>query len=340
MDRSLSVVGVDLGGTNVRAQAVFPDGEPAGQRFEHPSHAQSGTERILDAVSFTVRQAVSASSVPVKAIGLSIPGHIDDDRGLVRWAPNFGESVDGVFQYWVDVPMKDALMSRLQLPIVMANDANAAAYGEYKFGSGKGSANCLVLLTLGTGIGGGVVMGQRSVHGKSTGPLLLLGGNQGGAELGHILLVHNGQDCNAGSYGALEAYCQRDMIVRRATHELRRGRQSLLNELTEGDIGKVTPKLISEAADRGDEVSQDVFAETGRMLGAGMGSLINIFSPEILAVGGQIAKAGKWLMDPAVREARKVAIPSLFADTKIQLAEQIDNAGLLGAAALALEVES
>jgi len=338
MESERCVIGVDLGGTNVRAQALFASGKPAGERVQNPSLAQSGTEKILDAVSLTIRQAMASSQADVSSVGLAIPGHIDDAAGVVRWAPNFGEMVDGVFSYWQDVPMKSALVDRVKKPIVMANDANAAAYGEYRFGSGKGNARCLVLLTLGTGIGGGVVMAPTSVHGKATTPLLLLGGNLGGAELGHTLLLHNGLDCNAGSYGALEAYCQRDAIVRRATHALRRGRKSVLTDLTEGDLGKVTPKLISEAANQKDALAIEVWAETGRMLGAGIGSMINIFAPDVFAIGGQISKAGHWLLEPAIESARAVAIPSLFKDTKIQPAEQIDDAGLLGAAALALEV--
>jgi len=331
------VIGVDLGGTNVRAQAIHEDGSAAGERFENPSHAQAGTEKILDAVSLTIRQAVASSKSPASAVGLAIPGHIDDAAGVVRWAPNFGQMVDGVFSYWQNVPMKAALESRVQLPIVMANDANAAAYGEYRYGLGEGKCRCLVLLTLGTGIGGGVVMAPTAVHGRASTPLLLLGGNLGGAELGHMLLLHNGLDCNAGSYGALEAYCQRDAIVRRATHKLRRGRASVLNDLTEGDLGKVSPKLISEAANQGDALAIEVWRETGEMLGAGIGSLINIFAPDVFAIGGQVAKAGKWILEPAIASAQGVAIPSLFQDASIQIAKELEDAGLLGAAALAHE---
>lgn len=331
------MIGVDLGGTNVRAQAIWSDGSEAGARFEIPSRAQEGTERIIDALTEVVQQAVaSADSRPV-AVGLAIPGHIDDAAGLVRWAPNFGKTVDGVFRYWQDVPVKVPLAERLNLPIVMANDANAAAYGEYRFGSGEGKSRCLVLLTLGTGIGGGVVMAPSSVHGAASSPLLLLGGNLGGAELGHILIQHGGLDCNAGSYGALEAYCQRDAIARRATHKLRRGRKSNISSLVEGDLGAVTPHTIFEAAEAGDEVAIEVLAETGEMLGAGIGTLINVFAPDVLAVGGQVAKAGEWILGPARKAAEAVAIPSLFADATIRQAEQIDDAGLLGAAALAME---
>jgi glucokinase len=180
-------------------------------------------------------------------------------------------------------------------------------------------------------------MAPAAVQGEARGPLILVGGNKGGAELGHTVISYQGPDCNAGEYGAIEGYCQRDAIVRRAQHRLRRGRESILLEIAGGDIAKITPKDLSEAADRGDEVALEVWDEVGTMLGVGIGNFINIFAPDIVAIGGQIAKAGDWLLKPAVRTARNVAVPSLFKDATIQIAEQIDDAGMLGGAALALQ---
>lgn len=331
------VVGVDLGGTNVRAQALDSAGRPVGERFEGPSHAQSGQEATLASVAAVIRQAWDDAETTPEAIGLAIPGHIDDEAGLVRWAPNFGIDVDGVFRYWEDVPVRPALQAVFPVPVVMANDANAAALGEYHYGSGKGSANCLVLLTLGTGIGGGVVMAPAALHGQVSGPVVLLGGNKGGAELGHICLLHGGLDCNAGSYGALEAYCQRDAIVRRATHRLARGVPSIMNDMVGGNLANLTPKMMADSADQGDRLAQSVWREIGEMLGVGVGSFINVFAPDIVAIGGQVAKAGDWLLEPVRETARNIAIPSLFAAGKIVAAEQLEDAGILGGAALAHE---
>jgi glucokinase len=202
---------------------------------------------------------------------------------------------------------------------------------------GLNSANCLVLLTIGTGIGGGVVMRPVALHGDVRGPAMLLGGNQGGAELGHMILAHGGADCNAGSYGAMEGYCQRDAIIGRAIHRLNRGRTSILRDLVGGDYSLVSPQLIAVAAERGDEMALEIWDEVGTWLGVGIGSLINIFAPDVFAIGGQIAKAGELLLAPARKTARNIAIPSLFKDTKIVQAEQIEEAGMLGGAALALE---
>lgn len=328
------VVGVDLGGTNVRAQAFLADGTPAGERVERPSRAQEGFEATLAAVCDTV---LAADPRPAR-VGMAVPGHIQPATGTVRWAPNFGTMGPGGFDYWQDAPLGPEAASRLGAEVVLGNDANCAALGEYLYGSGQGSATCLVMVTVGTGIGGGVVFGPGSLQGVGQGgPWVLLGGNQGGGELGHLCILRGGLDCNAGSYGSLEAYCQRDAIVERARHRLRRGRESSLRETLAGDWSRLEPRHLGEAADEGDALAREVLAEVGTLLGTGLGSLINVFAPEVVAVGGQIAKAGGWLLDPARAEAQNVAIPSLFADCRIVPAEKSDDAGLLGAAALALQ---
>ena len=331
------VVGVDLGGTNVRACAYFENGAPAGEKFTIPSDAQSGTQAVIESIVECVSQAVEASEGKPEKVGIAVPGHIDDASGIVRWSPNFGEEVSGVFQYWRDQPLKKPLEDKIGLPISMGNDANLAALGEYRFGVGRNSAKCLVLLTVGTGIGGGVVMSAESVQGDAKGTLLLLGGNKGGGELGHIIVHHGGVTCNAGSYGAIEGYCQRDAIEQRAVNRLRRGRNSLMNEMVSGNLSLVTPQLIFEAAEKGDALAIEIWDEVGTYLGVGVGSCVNIFAPDIVAIGGQIAKAGEWLIGPARRAAQNCAIPSLFEDAAIVQAELIDDAGMLGGAALALQ---
>ena len=305
--------------------------------MSNPSNGQDGTQAILRSIIETVRAASDSSETKPAAVGLAIPGHIDARRGVVVWAPNFGEERDGVFYNWRNVAVGEPIERELGLPIFCGNDANLAALGEYRFGSGRNQANCLVLLTIGTGIGGGVIMKPVALQGDVRGPVMLLGGNQGGAELGHTVVLHGGLDCNAGSYGAIEGCCQRDSIVRRAVHRLNRGRPSLLRDMVGSDFSKVTPQLISEAAEKGDELAIEVWEEVGTLLGAGVGSLINVFAPDVFAIGGQIALAGELLLAPARKAARNVAIPSLFEEARIVQAEQISDAGILGGAALALE---
>jgi glucokinase len=336
---SRCVIGVDLGGTNVRAGAFYEDGSPAGKQFENPSHAQKGTEAIFDALAGTIRQAMGAAESKPEAVGLAIPGHIDNAAGIVRWAPNFGQEVDGVFESWFDVPVRAPLSKHIDIPIFMDNDANMAALGEYRYGCGKGAAKSFVMVTMGTGIGGGVILSPDAVLGDARGPLVLVGGNKGGAELGHIIVNMDGLDCNAGTYGTVEAYCQRDAIVRRAQFKIIRGRASALTELSEGNPSSITPRMIFEACEAGDEVAIETFREVGTILGVGVANYINIFAPDIVAIGGQVSKAGKWLLDPIFQSARSNAITSLFRDCEIRLAEQVEDAGMLGGAALAFEAQ-
>lgn len=290
---------------------------------------------MLDAIASTVQQAVVGAQQPPVAVGIAIPGHIDDDSGSVVWAPNFGGWANGIFHNWENVPIRQPLQRHIDLPMRLGNDANLAALGEYHYGSGRGSARCLVMLTIGTGIGGGVVMAPDALQGEVRGPVLLLGGNKGGAELGHTVIQHGGLDCLAGTYGPIEAYCQRDSIIRRALHRIKRGRNSLVRDLVEDDLAKVTPKVLSEAASQGDALALQVYREVGVYLGVGIANFINIFAPDVVAIGGQIAKAGEVLLEPAREAARDLAIPSLFSYASIVQAEQIDDAGLLGGAALA-----
>lgn len=331
------VIGVDLGGTNVRACAYFESGEQAGKKFENPSRGQDGAVAVIEAVAATIRQAISSASSEPKAIGLAIPGHINNKQGVVRWSPNFGKEVNGVFEPWKDIPVREPLSKLIDLPLFMDNDANMAALGEYRFGTGNNNAKAFVMLTLGTGIGSGIILSPESVIGEAHGPLILVGGNHGGAELGHTIIHADGLDCTAGTYGTVEAYCQRDAIIRRAQYKLMRGRDSLLNDLIEGDFSRITPRLISEACEQGDFVAQEVFREVGIFLGVGIANAINTFAPEILAIGGQVSKAGKWIMEPAMQSAQNNAIASLFNDCRIVTAQHVEDAGMLGGAALALE---
>lgn len=330
------MIGVDLGGTNVRAGAFYEDGSPAGEKFSNPSHGQEGSDAIIGAISTTIHQAITAANTPPSSIGMAIPGFIDDSTGMVRWSPNLGSVVDGAFVNWVDVRFRDMLSKTVPLHVYMGNDANLAALGEYRFGSGKNNANCLVLFTMGTGIGSGIVMKPQAVFGKAQGPLMLLGGNKGGAELGHMVIQHGGLDCHAGTYGAIEAYAQRDSIVNRAIHRLTRGRPSIIKDMVGGDYSKITPLTLSQAAEKGDELAIEVWSEVGTYLGVAIGNAINIFAPDIVAIGGQVAKVGEFLLGPARKTARNVAITALFEDATILVAEQIADSGMLGGAALAL----
>jgi glucokinase len=331
------VIGVDLGGTNVRTAAFTEDGKLAGAKFARPSRAGEGLAATLEALVDVLKLAIDTSTQVPEAVGMAVPGHIDARNGVVRAASNFGEWRGKYFEFWRDVPLKQLLEDRVELPVFLGNDGNLAALGEYRFGTGGNRAQCLVYLGLGTGVGGGVVFGNGSVVGQSSGPLVLQGANGGGAELGYVIAQSQGADCIAGTYGALEGYVNTSAIVTRAIRRLDQGWPSTVRDWVDGDLSKLEPKHLSEAAEAGDELAIDLWEEVGEMLGVGVATLINVFGPDVVAIGGQVAKAGEWLMGPVRKSARRNGVATLFEQAAILQAELIDDAGLLGGAALALE---
>lgn len=315
------VIGVDLGGTNVRAAAFDESGVQIGDRVEIPSLANFGVGSCVSAISNAVTQCLPVA--PIKHIGMAVPGHIQN--GVVRWAPNFVDESSGEKQIWRDVPLAKLVSDSIGSPVVMGNDANLAALGEYRFGVGKNCAKGFVLITLGTGIGTGVVLSSECVSGGLTRPTLLIGGNGGAPEMGHQILQESGETHPSGAVsGTMEAYCGTSSILRRAWEypDLIQAR---------------SPLDLFELAENGNVHAQAVWEETGFWLGVGIANLVNGFAPEVIALGGKISQAGRWLLEPARKSAETHSIPTLWADTTLTLAERVDDAGILGAVALALD---
>lgn len=343
MNETEFVIGVDLGGTNVRAAVAKSDGSLTHEPAQNPSFAQEGFDRTKQAILQTIQEAIRRSGVSENAIagiGMAVPGHVDAETGVVRWAPNFGVKKGERFEIWHDVPLAQAIQRELGKPVHMSNDANLAALAEYMYGSGKGTAKGLILLTLGTGIGGGVVLTRAQVQGNAfwDSGVLLVGANGGGGELGHAIIVMNGPQCGCGAHGCIEALAKRDAIIERAIAKMRHNPKSLLWELCESDFTKITPRLISEAAEKQDTLALEVWEEIGTFLGVAAATFINIFNPEIVAIGGQIAKAGAPLFNAIERATRDHAVPSLYEVCRVTPAEKLEEAGVLGGAALALQM--
>lgn len=322
------VVGVDLGGTNVRA-AVLDRNDQALGRAENSSEAKSGAARTVAAIGQAVRDAVKASGITldaVGAVGIAVPGHIDVPAGMVRWAPNFGEYIDASYVPFKDVPLRDLVEQDLGVAMVMDNDANAAALGEFRFGAGRGTRH-LVMFTLGTGIGGGIV-----VEGE-----VLRGCTGGAAEVGHIIIADGVGGSANGAHGRLETLAGRDAIIERAALKMESGRDTLLWNYVTGPEALqqfVTPALIDEAAEAGDELAAEVLRETGHYVGLGIASMVNVFNPEVIVLGGKISQS-EVLYQTALRTTRASAVGSILAAARIVRAELGDNAGIMGAAELA-----
>ena len=316
------VVGVDLGGTNCRAAVIdHAGGKIVARSLNVPSRAMDGELYTAQQVVEAVRQAMDNANITADAVagvGVAVPGHVIPDEGKILWAPNFHAQWRGVY---LAQPIEEAL----KLPVRLGNDANLAALGEYTYGVGRGT-NHLVMITLGTGVGGGVI-----IDGK-----LLTGANGGAGELGHLIIAANANARGGNTaFGSLEGLAQRDAICERAARKIAEGRKTSL--LVDGyDRMQLTPQIICAAAVDGDEVALETYQEIGYFVGLGLASIINVFNPEMVVIGGGIAQAGPIIFDPIVRTTKANAITTLYSTCKIVPADLGDNAGIMGAAALAI----
>ncbi|MDH7601863.1 MAG: ROK family protein [Armatimonadota bacterium] len=314
------VVGVDLGGTNVRAAVVDSSGKILGEA-RTDSKAMEGADVTLGQIIKAIRAAVADARVSegeIAACGMGIPGTVKNAEGLVLWSPNFKD--------WNGIQVRDPIAKAIGAPVSMGNDANVAALGEYAFGAGKG-ARCMIMLTLGTGIGSGLIIEGKSWNGVS----------EVAPEMGHHIILADGPRCSCGRYGCVESLCRRDAIVDRAARKAHQGRYTSLIEKSGHDLRYVTPAMIAEAAREGDQVSIETLEETGYYLGIAVANIINIFNPDKVIIGGGIAQAGDLLFDPIRRTVEVNALYEALQVCEILPAALGDDAGVLGAAALALQ---
>jgi glucokinase len=317
-------VGVDLGGQNVRA-AVLRRGERNVAIVKLPSEAKEGADRVRARVAEVVEAAIKESGVSredVAAVGIAVAGHIDPASGVIHWSPNFGKMEDSTFHMFLEEPFTGPIAHKLGLAVYAANDANAAVLGEWKHMKVPGVSD-MVMFTLGTGIGGGVVSQGRLVTG-STG---------GAVEIGHHVIVVGGRMCGCGTLGCLEAYCGTDAIIERALRMMERNIESSLWDRIHADKTGFKPIVISEEADKGDATALAVWEETGYYLGIGIANAVNLFNPQYVIIGGQIRKA-PGLLDAAKRSMRRHVIHSIGHTCQVVEAELGDDAGVIGGAEL------
>jgi glucokinase len=308
-------IGVDLGGTNVRAALVSRDGQIVRQA-RRSSLAEQPAAATLDQIIAACREVMDVSpsgQSPILGAGIGLPGIMDTDTGICFWSPNFPQ--------WKDVPIGLRVSEALEVPVYILNDGKCAALGELHFGAGRGARH-MVMITLGTGIGGAFV-----VDGK-----LLMGPNGSIGEVGHHTIDVNGPRCGCGNFGCWEALCARDAIIDLADRTLQGGRESLLRTLA--PRGGITPKIVSRAAREGDAVAREVLQEIGFYIGVGVANLMNLMNPERFVIGGGIAQAGELLFGPICRTVDSRAVPLQRRTAAIVPAELGDGAGVMGAAAL------
>jgi glucokinase len=309
---SREAIGVDLGGTKMLVGVV--DSE---QQIHHESKESSvgmTEDEVVETVAKELAEAREARP-NVLAAGLGIPATIDRARGVAIQAVNLEIS---------DVPIRDLMQERLGLPVFVDNDANLAALAEFLYGAGRGARN-VVMLTIGTGIGGGLIL-NGEVYRGSTGAA---------AELGHIVVNEDGPRCqgNCPNRGCVETYASGTALAREGTAVAEREPDSALGKaLAQGPI---TGKTVTELAMGGDPLATRVVGEAGRHLGVAMASFANIFDPDVIVVGGGVSAVGELLLGPARHELSARALPPMNR-TPVKPAELGADAGMIGAAAMAL----
>ncbi|MGZ5354213.1 MAG: ROK family glucokinase [Actinomycetota bacterium] len=306
-------VGIDVGGTKINAFRVARDGEILDRK--HVPTPADDEEATLAAMIDLARATLSDD---VLAIGVGAAGLVDASDGTLSFAPNLA---------WRDLPIAARMRAALDLPVQVDNDANVAAYAEYRFGAGRGFRHML-LVAVGTGIGGGIISDGR----------LFRGANGYAAEFGHFIVEPGGPRCGCGNLGCWEQVAAGRAIDRMGRDAALEHPDSFLARRAEGDPGRVTGKVVTEAAREGDATSIAILAEVGRRLGEGIAGLVNILDPQIVVVGGGAAVAGDLLLEPA-RAAFLDTVEGPAHRPRVPLvAAQLGNdAGAVGAAALALE---
>lgn len=314
------VCGVDLGGTKISTGIVTEDGKVLNS-VKIPTLAQEGPDAVIGRIVKSIEDVLAMSNLKVSdlyGIGIGSPGPLDADKGVIMGAVNLPG--------WDYIPLVDRIKEKLNIDNVkLDNDANAAAYGEYLFGVGKGIRNFLYI-TISTGIGGGVVTDGKILHGA----------NSNAAEIGHITINFDGPKCNCGNYGCFEAYASGTGLARLANEEVNKGAESMMKELA-GD-GPIKAEHVFESARKGDALASKLIDNEGFYLGVGLANLMNLYNPELIAIGGGVSKQLDMFYDKMMETAKKRALRPTFEICKVVPAELGDNIGVLGAAAIAFNL--
>ena len=309
-------VGVDLGGTNIAVGIVDGDGKIIAKKSVKTIPDREFEEIIKDMAdcvsSLTEQTGINIDEI--HSIGIGSPGSLNTDDGIMVYANNF--------KHGVNVPMRKLMNKYIDKPVYLGNDANVAALGEVVCGAAKGVKNA-VMITLGTGVGGGIIINGQIYEGQYS----------AGAEMGHIMLIHNGEQCSCGRKGCWEAYASATALVRQTKEAMKKNPESLMNEMY--DVETASARTAFEAARKGDETAQKVVDNYIEYIGEGLVDVVNIFRPEILIIGGGVCNEGDNLLIPLRKFVNKYAYGgTLNPEQIIKTAVLGNDAGIIGAALL------
>lgn len=314
-------VGLDVGGTSMKAGVVDHDGQPLAS-VSLPTEAYRGQEFGLERMCETIRQAVAAANLrmeQIAAIGVATPGTMDIPAGIILDPPNL--------KPWRNVPVRDHIQSVFGLPTAFQNDANAAAFGEFWIGAGR-EAHSMVLFTLGTGVGGGIILGDLVVEGE----------HSHGAELGHMKIeMTNPRQCGCGRWGCLEAYASATAVVKRAQEALAQpGVRSKLAPLSA--TGGLSARDIFDAASAGDALADKIVEDTAYYLAVGATNMLHTIDPDMVVFAGGMIAAGESFLDRIRKHVHQLAFPVPAEKAQIVYASLGSDAGFIGAAACARQI--
>lgn len=310
------VVGVDLGGTTVKTGLITANGEILALS-KLPTCADDGPSAVLKQIRTSIDEVIAhAGRVEVTGIGIGSPG-IVDKNGIVKAPPNF--------KGWTAVPMADEIQLTTKIHTVVDNDANTAAIAESKFGAGKEYPNFLFVIW-GTGVGGGIIMNGQIYRGPFG----------GAGEVGHISINYNGNLCNCGTRGCVEAYVGQRYLSARTVEKLKTRPDSKILELVGGDLSKVEPLYISQAAHDGDALAREIFTEAGTLLGVMIGGVMSTLDYRVSIIGGGVSAAGQFVFDAITASVKNNVQAPLREGIRVIPAQLGNTAGMLGAAGLVL----
>ncbi len=304
-------IGVDLGGTNIAAGIVDENGKIV-FRGSVPTDENRNYDKIMKDMGDLVNKLIVDSKIPfddIKSVGIGAPGVLDNEAGTVYDNSNI---------HWVDFPIRAKLQQYIDKPVFLGNDANVAAWAEFKSGCGKGTKN-FMMLTLGTGVGGGIVINNQ----------LITGSHNIGAEIGHVAFKSGGELCGCGNKGCIEAYCSATALIKMAQKAIKDNPNSEIAK-----ANKIDAKVVVDAYTHGDKLGTKLFNEYVDNLAHVIGSMINFLDPDVIALGGGVANAGETLLAPLRERFPQYVTFSLRQQTKIMKAEMGNDAGIIGAAML------
>ena len=312
------IVGIDVGGTNIVVGTVSEDGSEVLGVVAEPTFVEQGPDAVVTRIVKLARASMAqAPGKQVAGVGIGSPGPLDTKSGVVLLTPNLG---------WTNMPLRDRVSGALGLPATLDNDANCAIFGEWWLGAARGTDH-VVGLTVGTGIGGGIVLHGAIYHGASD-----IAG-----EIGHMTIDSTGRRCKCGNYGCLEAYASGPAIAARAVEGIEAGADSSLPQYVGGDLSKITAQVVYEAAHDGDAYALEVVRETAKLLGAGVANIINIFNPQVVVICGGVTLAGDTLFVPLRSEVKRRAFKPAVDVCRILPGALPGTAGVVGAAAVFMQ---